>query len=550
MRPRPIRNGRRAARGQVMLLFALMAVLLLAIAGLAVDAGMSYFSSDQVERAAASAALAGVAYLPGDFTAAQNAAWVEASRNNFTSNCPGSPCVTVQQPAGTTNQLQVTITVQVPTTFLAVLGFGPHPVTRTATAEFLPPIALGQPGAEQGSVLSSHPCNGITSPYCASPPAGANVLGSSGSTTLSSVRRAGGIPGRGGRLHADLPRRGRLLRAGSAGGLRGQPARLPPDQPDRRAASPYYSSYGGHTLDLDYTGGSSYLITIPRWDSRRTSRSTTRASRRTTTIRSNTSYSLPRATRSFASNSTTASDYSAISYTVFTVPTLSSDAGDTPISQEVFYPFNATCLYMAGERGSGPRLQHHHRQVLHGEHELLLLVPPTGGGTAATVSVASAPNIYHAWTSVLDTPASNDSNLFKQTMPYGSDELTDPSTTVPRPYYRLKVNTLQWDGTPICQDATCTVPKTRSVGSTNYTTANEQSKAHKGYAVQLSVTVRRRVNICNTRSTTTTMSAMGDMTVYTPIETQGSPRLLLDPPLQARPLLCQPDHRRRHLRHR
>ena len=48
MRPRPIRKGRRADRGQVMLLFALMAVLLLAIAGLAVDAGMSYFGSDQV----------------------------------------------------------------------------------------------------------------------------------------------------------------------------------------------------------------------------------------------------------------------------------------------------------------------------------------------------------------------------------------------------------------------------------------------------------------------------------------------------------------------
>ena len=78
MRPRPIRNGRRAARGQVMLLFALMSVLLLAIAGLAIDAGMSYFSSDQVERAAAAAALAGVAYLPGDFAAAENAALVEA----------------------------------------------------------------------------------------------------------------------------------------------------------------------------------------------------------------------------------------------------------------------------------------------------------------------------------------------------------------------------------------------------------------------------------------------------------------------------------------
>ena len=80
MRPRSIRNGRQASRGQVMLLFALMAVLLLVIAGLAVDAGMSYFSSDQVERAAAAGALAGVAYLPGEFDAATNAALVEVAR--------------------------------------------------------------------------------------------------------------------------------------------------------------------------------------------------------------------------------------------------------------------------------------------------------------------------------------------------------------------------------------------------------------------------------------------------------------------------------------
>ncbi|MGD1034818.1 MAG: pilus assembly protein TadG-related protein [Candidatus Dormibacteria bacterium] len=513
MTPRPIRNGRRAARGQVMLLFALMAVLLLAIAGLAVDAGMSYFSSDQVERAAASAALAGVAYLPGDFTAAQNAAWVEASRNNFTSNCPGSPCVTVQQPAGTTNQLQVTITVQVPTTFLAVLGFGPHPVTRTATAEFLPPIALGQPGAEQGSVLSSS-CNGITSPYCASPPAGANVLGSSGSYYFE--REEGwGNP----RSEGDAYTPTSLDEAVSCG-----PAPLvacvasPPDYHQispMTGSEPYYSSYGGHTLDLDYTGGSSYLITIPVGQSADV-QVYNPSFAPDDNDQSNTSYSLHEDDSSFASNSTTASDYSAISYTVFTVPTLSSDAGDTPISQEVFYPFNATCLYMQGSAAQDPDCNTTTDKYYTTGADSYYWFPPTGGGTAATVSVASAPNIYHAWTSVLDTPAGNDSNLFTQTMPYGSDELTDPSTTVPA-YYRLEVDTLQWDGTPICQDATCTVPKTGSVGSTNYTTANEQSKAHKGYAVQLAVPGS------NTESTTTTMSAMGDMTVYTPIETQGSP---------------------------
>ena len=92
-----------------MLLFALMSVLLLVIAGLAVDAGMSYFSSDQVERAAAAGALAGVAYLPGNYAAATNAALVEVARNGFDSACPTTttlanitsapaPCVVVQAP--------------------------------------------------------------------------------------------------------------------------------------------------------------------------------------------------------------------------------------------------------------------------------------------------------------------------------------------------------------------------------------------------------------------------------------------------------------------
>ena len=83
-----------------------------------------------------------------------NTALVEAARNGFTdagsfapgtgtTSCPGSPspCVVVSEPA--TNELTVTITVSVPVTFLKLVGFGAHPVTRSATAEYLPPIALG-----------------------------------------------------------------------------------------------------------------------------------------------------------------------------------------------------------------------------------------------------------------------------------------------------------------------------------------------------------------------------------------------------------------------
>jgi hypothetical protein len=75
-----------------MVIFALMAVVLFAIAGLAVDAGLSYLTSNSTERAAAAAALSGVTYMPGCFTAgagcaapndATDAALATSARNGF-----------------------------------------------------------------------------------------------------------------------------------------------------------------------------------------------------------------------------------------------------------------------------------------------------------------------------------------------------------------------------------------------------------------------------------------------------------------------------------
>src|ERR1700730_3051287 len=61
------RTGRLAGKGQVMAIFALIAVMLFAVTGLAVDAGLSYLSYNGAERAAAAGALAGVPYMPGGF---------------------------------------------------------------------------------------------------------------------------------------------------------------------------------------------------------------------------------------------------------------------------------------------------------------------------------------------------------------------------------------------------------------------------------------------------------------------------------------------------
>jgi hypothetical protein len=516
MRPRPIRKGRRADRGQVMLLFALMAVLLLAIAGLAVDAGMSYFSSDQVERAAAAAALAGVAYLPGDFPAAENAAWVEASRNGFT-NGVNHVVVTPVQPAGTTNELKVTVTTSVPTTFLALVGFGAHPVTRDATAEFLPPIALGQPGALQGSALSAS-CDGITTKYCASPGTG---LGSGGSNFYFERSEGYGNPRSEGDPYTPTPDE-QTIKCGTPNvscDASSNPDYHVISQPlnSENSVSPSYPTVAQY---LNYTGGSNYLITVPAGNSVDV-QVYNPSFAPDSNDQSNTQYTYHEDDGHFPGTASAVdTDYSAMSYTLFSVPTLSSDLQDTPISQVVFLPFDATCIYDNGTScGNQPSYTWF----------------PTATGTPTKVN--GVPNIYHAWTSVLDTPTGNDSNLVDTTMTYnngyGVNELSNTGTTTL--YFRLEVDTLQWDRAQTCGSATCAKPEAY--------TNNSQSTAHKGYAVRLvAPTTSLICSQDNPPATsppaacqTATMAAMGDMTVYTPIESGSTPSSFSIPLFQLDP---------------
>ena len=61
----------------------------------------------------------------------------------YPAGCSGSAC--------SANKLTVTVSAYVQPTFLRVLGFGAHPVVASDTAFYLPPISLGQPGAQLGS---------------------------------------------------------------------------------------------------------------------------------------------------------------------------------------------------------------------------------------------------------------------------------------------------------------------------------------------------------------------------------------------------------------
>jgi hypothetical protein len=158
-------NRRHASRGQSLVIFALVATVLLGIVGLAVDGGFSYFASDRLERGAMAAALAGVPDMP-DFNSAPNdattTALAAAAVNGWTTGGANNVAISVAKVpdpnnAGLflNNQLQVTITSDVPVFFMRLLGFGTHRETRTAIAEYLRPITFGQPGSVLGSTVDN-----------------------------------------------------------------------------------------------------------------------------------------------------------------------------------------------------------------------------------------------------------------------------------------------------------------------------------------------------------------------------------------------------------
>ncbi len=515
MRPQPNRPDRRSAKGQAMAIFALVSVLLFVVAGLAVDAGSSYLTSNKLERAAAAAALAGVAYLPGDVPDATNAALVEAARDGFPNAGAGGvscgvnvfPCVLTSEPQ--TNEMKVTISVSVGTIFLRLVGFGAHTVVRSDTAEYLPPISLGQPGAAQGSSMNGS-CIGLTS-YCSTPPSG---LGSSGSFYFD--REEGwGNPRSEGDPFTPSPAQG-----GTGCGLGGGDACSAASAPDVHEIS----QAAGTELavpNTNWQGGSNYLIEIPVGQSADLQIYNPAFAPDTCDGGVTAQYCYHENDGSFGGQNAPYTSYSAMAYSVFKVTTLSSRLSDSLVSQEIFYPYNATCLATTTATAACPTPQS-------------ITYYPYTQATPTATTVAEIPSTYHQWVSALNytpTVGSTDYKMFSNPTDFGNAYLTDTSATVPQ-YYRLEVDTLTWNGQPTCSSAVCTTPSTGT---------NTQSEAHKGYSVRLvsdvspppnpyfgtlGATAGSTNNSLSACPTTTppaqpttcgTISAMDDMTVFTPV---------------------------------
>jgi hypothetical protein len=203
--------------------------------------------------------------------------------------------------------------------------------------------------------------------------------------------------------------------------------------------------------------------------------------------------------------------YSAMVYTLFKVTTISSRLSDSLLSQEVFYPYDA----VGASSGT----------ITYFPHCLAPCVPIT------TLPVSYIRTTYHQWVSAIDYAPTNgtDLALYGNPTDFGNSYLTDPSSTVPQ-YYRLEVDTMQWNGQPTCTSSGCTIPTTGT---------SAQSEAHKGYAVRLvsaagppasyvgtlGAVSGSKNNVLSACPTTTptcgTISSMDDMTLFTPVNGNG-----------------------------
>jgi hypothetical protein len=127
-----------------------MLVTLLGIAAFAVDLGWFYLNASRIQRAADAGALAGVIYMPADFTTASAVANQITTANGYTDGA-GFVDIQVDPVVAQPHQLQVTIQDTVPTFFLNALGFQTQTITRRARAQFIPPLPMGSPNNQFGN---------------------------------------------------------------------------------------------------------------------------------------------------------------------------------------------------------------------------------------------------------------------------------------------------------------------------------------------------------------------------------------------------------------
>lgn len=139
---------RRSESGATMIIVALVLIVLMGMAGFAIDYGWLYWNGVKIQHGADAAALAGVVYEPGDQATAYTEALGAASENGYANLSPDStvtPVDFIDDPTAVenANQLVVTVSHTVPTFFMKVFGIDTVTITKRAVAEYALPLAMG-----------------------------------------------------------------------------------------------------------------------------------------------------------------------------------------------------------------------------------------------------------------------------------------------------------------------------------------------------------------------------------------------------------------------
>jgi hypothetical protein len=443
-----MRRGRRRQGGQVIVLMGLMIIVLTGAVGIGIDAGFGYIYSAACERAAAAGALSGVVFMPDQFDStkavpagsrndATDRAVDEAAKNGFSSSQ-----VSVAAIAGAGNKFQVTVTRTVRTTFMSIFGVSTYNVQRTAIASYLPPLSVGQPGSQIGATVSQMGSTGFyflrTEGYATSRDQGDAF------TTNPAVEYGASLAPPSTDVHqisfanasepsdATLPDRGGFnfrVTLPAGGRIQVYNAAFAPESTHNFCENAKTGT-AGHVCS---PGGSYFLHEDD----------------------------------SFGSTPWPNTQYAAMRYTIYTVPNVFIRASDTKLTQMTVYPIDAS-----NATNSPPT----YKDI------------STSATITQTYDAAGNPTnmkIYHAWIDPATYTEAGAGNLVVYNASYGAYSGTLPAGT-----YRLRVDTLEWNGA---------IPN-----------ASGSSIAHKGYAV-------RAVDTAGVLCAACSVGAWDDTTVYTPV---------------------------------
>lgn len=154
---RPARRLRDEGGYVTIVVAILLPLVFLGAAAVGIDLARQQLEGERIQRAADSAALAGVTFMPTNLPRATTAALANARLNGYEADDDTSITVTE---GGKPSQLRVTITQRVGFGFGAAIGLSGGSITRTAVSDFSGPAPMGSPcntfGNEPPSNLYSH----------------------------------------------------------------------------------------------------------------------------------------------------------------------------------------------------------------------------------------------------------------------------------------------------------------------------------------------------------------------------------------------------------